>query len=392
MWAKIVGSGMGNDGKSAYEIWLEQGNTGTEQDFLNSLGGSNVTINKATNPDFSIKAPLTLNDFSGYNEPYHPSVLYFSKGWNGYKYWMAQTPYPMVAPPYRDRWECPVIYRSNDGVSWEVVVNPLDDLTSSEITNEDYFSDPHLVINGGTLECWYRITRGNDLHTYILRKKTTDGVNWSARETIIDCNVYGMVRSQALFIEDGKYKMWYTGKSGNAGDVGYSESVDGLTWGTRTNVTIDKSMTIWHLDCVKLDGKYYLLGYVVGSESLELFESVNGINFTFVKQLLIKGGNTFYTAGLYRSCITRTDDDLRIYFSGDTVQKTAVGLMVGTNFNDLQIANGQKPFRYHDELTKNEQIVNPKTIGKAVTLEDGSNVEGVIKSLLDRITALENGN
>lgn len=30
---------VGADGKSAYEIWLEQGNTGTEQDFLNSLKG-----------------------------------------------------------------------------------------------------------------------------------------------------------------------------------------------------------------------------------------------------------------------------------------------------------------------------------------------------------------
>lgn len=29
----------GKDGKSAYEIWLEQGNSGTEQDFLNSLKG-----------------------------------------------------------------------------------------------------------------------------------------------------------------------------------------------------------------------------------------------------------------------------------------------------------------------------------------------------------------
>lgn len=27
----------GEPGKSAYEIWLEQGNTGTEQDYLNSL-------------------------------------------------------------------------------------------------------------------------------------------------------------------------------------------------------------------------------------------------------------------------------------------------------------------------------------------------------------------
>lgn len=30
----------GKDGKSAYEIWIEQGNTGTEEDFLDSLKGS----------------------------------------------------------------------------------------------------------------------------------------------------------------------------------------------------------------------------------------------------------------------------------------------------------------------------------------------------------------
>ena len=30
----------GVPGKSAYEVWLLQGNTGTEQDFLNSIGGT----------------------------------------------------------------------------------------------------------------------------------------------------------------------------------------------------------------------------------------------------------------------------------------------------------------------------------------------------------------
>ena len=33
------GGGFGKDGKSAYQIWLEQGNVGTEQDFINSLRG-----------------------------------------------------------------------------------------------------------------------------------------------------------------------------------------------------------------------------------------------------------------------------------------------------------------------------------------------------------------
>ena len=33
--------GTGTDGKSAYEVWLELGNTGTEEDFINSLKGTN---------------------------------------------------------------------------------------------------------------------------------------------------------------------------------------------------------------------------------------------------------------------------------------------------------------------------------------------------------------
>lgn len=35
-----VGNIQGAEGKSAYEVWLEQGNTGTEQDYLNSLKGA----------------------------------------------------------------------------------------------------------------------------------------------------------------------------------------------------------------------------------------------------------------------------------------------------------------------------------------------------------------
>lgn len=37
----------GKDGKSAYEIWLEQGNEGTEEDFLNSLKGDDYVLTEA---------------------------------------------------------------------------------------------------------------------------------------------------------------------------------------------------------------------------------------------------------------------------------------------------------------------------------------------------------
>ena len=43
------GGGVGKDGLSAYEIWLQQGNTGSEADFLESLKGANGTSVTITN-------------------------------------------------------------------------------------------------------------------------------------------------------------------------------------------------------------------------------------------------------------------------------------------------------------------------------------------------------
>ena len=133
--------------------------------------------------------PLLLNDFSGYNQPFHPSVIYHKDGLYGYRYWMVQTPYPIGGRPYRARWECPSIYCSNNGIDWETkrYNNPIDDLTPDEIENGDYFSDPHLVYRDdtGELECWYRLTHMDmtkekkklQYPTYLIRKRSGDGVN-----------------------------------------------------------------------------------------------------------------------------------------------------------------------------------------------------------------------
>ena len=158
--------------------------------------------------------PLKLEDFSGYNQPFHPSILYFQNGLFGYKYWMVQTPYPVNGVPYRDRWKCPCIYYSNDGLNWKTgnSINPLDNLYSEEISNHDYFSDPHLVYRNDTkeLECWYRIThmdksqrdRKMQYPTYLLRKTTKNGFQWSERELLMDfqCNnsLDDMVRSPSV--------------------------------------------------------------------------------------------------------------------------------------------------------------------------------------------------
>ena len=42
------GGGNGAPGKSAYEIWLDAGNTGTEQDFLDSLVSGTSSVSGGT--------------------------------------------------------------------------------------------------------------------------------------------------------------------------------------------------------------------------------------------------------------------------------------------------------------------------------------------------------
>ena len=136
---------------------------------------------------------------------------------------MVQTPFPIGGVPYRDRWECPVVYKSNDGETWITVADPLDDLTSSEITNRDYFSDPHLVYreDTGTLEVWYRLTRGAEtgLPTNIIRKTATDGTTWSAREEMVVPKLFtssDFMRSPSIIWDNTEkvYRAWYQNNTG----------------------------------------------------------------------------------------------------------------------------------------------------------------------------------
>lgn len=156
------------------------------------------------------QAPLQIKTFDGSDQPYHLSVIYSANGWNGFLYWMTLTPYPMQKAPYKDRWECPCIYCSTDGINWNPPIgfqNPLDDLTDKEIEYKDFFSDPHLVFRENLLECWYRISHHyhKDRDTYLIKKYSQDGIHWFEREILYnlqspeDVNKLGdMVRSPAI--------------------------------------------------------------------------------------------------------------------------------------------------------------------------------------------------
>lgn len=79
----------------------------------------------------------TVPTSDGTGQSVHPSVVYLPKGFGGYKYWMAMTPYPNE----NNTTEFPEIVASNDGKTWVVpagITNPID-------TDDTFMPDTSLI-------------------------------------------------------------------------------------------------------------------------------------------------------------------------------------------------------------------------------------------------------
>ncbi len=298
------------------------------------------------------QSPLRIETPDGTNQPYHPSVLFFDQKWNGYRYWMAETPYPLGdngdwngLKPYRARWENPCIHVSNDGINWHAPygkVNSIDNLSYDDIKNMNYLSDSHLVLKEDTVECWYRIQNNKENELSVLRKRSIDGFNWLNRETMIriDLNTdsTNQIISHALsYSKENGYTMWYVNKVNGKRDIYKHNSKDGKNWINKTICLLnDTIVNPWHIDVQFIDNNYYMVIY--DHRNLTLWKSNNGTDFQKEKDILSpcpKVGS-FYSSGLYRSALIKDNQGYKLYFSAYE-KKTVIGLMTGSSPQNLKI-------------------------------------------------------
>ena len=300
------------------------------------------------------QSSLKIKTFDKNDSPYHPSVLYFKNGWNGYKYWMAETPYMPYTKPYRDRYECPSIHVSQDGVNWtnlEDGNNPIDDLDEKGIKELDYFSDPHLVFKDNSIECWYRLTQrggdaGNHKNHAIIRKSTNDGINWCEREIVIQPKnehpLGEMIISQAVLYIDYKYHIWYVNSDCKYDrKLCYSNSTDGINWTKHTECILkQENANPWHIDINVIDNEIWLICY--DFKNLHLYKGISYTEFEYKKELLKPSVfGSFYHIGLYRSILIK-DDVYKLYFSADDSFKTYIGIMSGKSPEELSVISPNK--------------------------------------------------
>ena len=313
---------------------------------------------------------LDIPSYEGSGKVTHPSVLYFKDGWNGFKFWMAMTPYPNSDNQY----ENPSIVASNDNVDWvEPAQNPIAPLPPGRA----FQSDPCIFMKGNTMELWYRehISVSGGYTTELWRKTTTDGVSWTNKEKLFDNISFEVVRSPAVRYIDGKYCMWYhTGETNSTYHIKYAESDDGKNWTNvkALNISFPSNHVPWHLDAIVENGKTEIIissKTTDGSKwSLFYTSSENNDNFHDAIEIIRpdKRVGKWDSTNLYRSAFVMVDGKYYVYYA----TPSKIGLTVG---NEIITLNTKKDgivkseiFMSESNAFKNSDKLNVFPMGKIV--------------------------
>lgn len=204
------------------------------------------------------KNHLSIPTYDDFNQAVHPDIVYIPDGWNGYKYWMALTPYPNSNESY----ENPSILASNNGFNWEVPLGLKNPIITSP--NPGHNADPDIIYNNNTNELFvYFLRYWSDTNLVKLAlMKSSDGVNWSEPQYLITWNrsQEDNGRSFSVIKDNGLWIMYYERGIGDTTWVERRISNNGVNWGKPQKVNIAvPNRNIWHIDVHPYKNNYLML-------------------------------------------------------------------------------------------------------------------------------------
>lgn len=303
------------------------------------------------------------------NAPVHPSVLYFEDGWQGFKYWMAFTPYP----GYNSAYENPSVIASNDLKTFvEPAPNPIIPPPSG-----GYNADCHLFMAPDNSRM-YMAYRERNVNNYLKVCHTTDGKTWSTPVSIAQ----GVVATTDF----ASPSIWWNG----TGWTCISHQLDAAApwpvrrmvsstadiygaWGAASNITVApfSGRAWWHSFIVRLPSNQVIGIFqdnnqtVGGSGQLYLAESADdGITFNVITPVANGGGR-------YRSTFN--------------FRRAVDGVLVDLIFSDFASIK-----LYHSVLPSGAKVERQAKVAKHfAAIKDPSNLHpGVI--LVDSCTRADN--
>lgn len=333
------------DANNKYNEVVKDSNTKINE-LSNEINNLKIEYEKKDCKNRNAVEKLNIKSVYGDNEAYHPKVLYFENGWNGYKYWMAYSPYPQAD----DSKENPHIAVSNDLNNWktpEGLKNPLDEISKIYKKKKIYNSDPHLVYNNDLkqLECWWRFVNDVTDQVIIYRRTSKNGVNWSNKEIILNT-----IRSKQDYVsptiiyENGEYHLWYV--SGGY-KLNYTKSKDLKKWNETRQINLNynnSQLMTWHFDIIHNKDYYEAVltsfNKNEGRDKMNIYYTKSADNITWEPPKLILtpsfDSKNWDNKGLYRASLLHVNNEYHVFYSGFSwTKERGIGLISGSSIENL---------------------------------------------------------
>lgn len=216
-------------------------------------------IDEAELPGAVAIAPTVIDakTYDGSGELVHPDVAYFSRRWQGSRYWLSATPYPGGDP----RFENPSIFSASSSRELLVPAGVANPLALPE--QKGYLSDPDLVADPATdeLRMYYRQTLPFSDQVYVSTSR--NGVMWNKAQLVLSESRYALISPAIVREGPGAWRMWTVNASA-AGCVStlpeitleQRRSTDGLTWSAAEPVALSIPNRVpWHWDVQYVSAK-----------------------------------------------------------------------------------------------------------------------------------------
>jgi len=294
------------------------------------------------------RTQLKTPTYDGSGQTVHPDIYYNLSGWNGYKYWMAITPYPAS----NDTYENPSILVSNNGGIWMEptgITNPIDPAPAT-----GHGSDPDIVYNqsNNKLYVYYRWSDGT--YDTIKMRNSSDGIMWGDELEILNSTTISYV-SPAIIIENNTYYMWFVDILNSPNTLELYTSENGTVFTPNTTATLDFTPDpsgagiggdLWHVNVRKVGSEYYGmftfcdLGVSGTNATLYFANSTNKINWTVQRQVLLSAdtpapATSWDDCLIYRTTMLYSAPRLRIWYSARShINKWHLGYIEAEKQND----------------------------------------------------------
>lgn len=298
-----------------------------------SIGAISSTAPVSVRPrvgDVGAPLALELTTYEGSGQVVHPDVIRFAEPWNGYRYWMAITPYPNA----NDQVENPSVFGSDDGENWELPEGAVNPLARSAT---GHLSDPALVFDESTkrLLLYYRDALGGSTHSRddVYLTSTADGVHWAAPVLAYSDTGLFVLSPSVVRRPDGGWRVWsidagVDGCRAGATGVVVRSSPDGRRWNaSRPVALVQPGQVIWHIDVqwVAARREYWALyaaySPLAGCSATDLYlaTSPDGERWTtYPSPVLAHGVVSDFEMAVYRStfAVDVKGDSTTLWLSG----------------------------------------------------------------------------